>query len=235
MAKGPVPQDAPAPPPGAPFAGVAASFDDEHPWRRAAAEARGAGREYEAYAPFADEEVMREMRPHSTVNVVRLWTLLGGIFGGTCAFAMTIWMSRNWPLVVGGKPIVSWPPFICICFEMTVLYASFACLGALLVKARLPHLTLAAAYRPEFGLDHYGLFLPCWREEAETRRGELERGGAERTWLVFNPDRGRLALPSTLGEARGDRGPDSGLWPRRYDEGWWNRGGGDDPRDRPNH
>ncbi|HEY8055339.1 MAG TPA: DUF3341 domain-containing protein [Terriglobales bacterium] len=183
------------------FCGVGASFGDERPWRRAAAGVKEQGQAFEAFAPFADEEVMREMRPRSPISVVRLWTLLGGIFGGVVvAFAMVIWMSRDWPLVVGGKPIVSWPPFICICFEMTVLYASFACTGAFLVKARLPHLTLAAAYRPEFGSDHYGLYLPCARPEAEAWRQALERDGAERTWLVTNPDRGRLALPREWAE-----------------------------------
>lgn len=89
------------------FCGVAASFDDERPWRRAAEQAQERGQAFEAYAPFADEEVMREMRPRSPISVVRLWTLLGGIFGGVVvAFAMVIWMSRDWPLVVGGKPIV---------------------------------------------------------------------------------------------------------------------------------
>lgn len=180
----------------APFCGVAASFPDEHPWRRALAQARDQGLEFEAYSPFADEETVRELRPKSTTSVVRLWTLLGGIFGGVVvAFAMVIWMSRNWPLVVGGKPIVSFPPFICICFEMTVLYASFACTGACFVKGKFPHLTLPAAYRPEFMHDHYGIFVACARQEAGALRSQLERNGAQRSWLVYNPDRGRLAMP----------------------------------------
>ncbi|MGH9413645.1 MAG: DUF3341 domain-containing protein [Terriglobales bacterium] len=180
----------------APFCGVAASFTDEHPWRRALAQARDQGIEFEAYSPFADEEVLRELRDGSTTSVVRLWTLLGGIFGGVAvAFAMVIWMSRNWPLVVGGKPIVSFPPFICICFEMTVLYAAFACTGACMVKGKFPHLTLPAAYRPEFMHDHYGVFLTCARRHAAELRSLLERSGAEKSWLVYNPDRGRLAMP----------------------------------------
>ncbi|TAN21649.1 MAG: DUF3341 domain-containing protein [Acidobacteria bacterium] len=185
-----------------PFCGVAGSFANEHPWRRALAQARDQGLEFEAYSPFADEETVRELRPGATTSVVRLWTLLGGIFGGVVvAFAMAIWMSRNWPLVVGGKPIVSWPPFICICFEMTVLYAAFACTGACFVKGQFPHLTLPAAYRPEFMHDHYGIFLACAREEAGELRSRLERSGAQKSWLVFNPERGRLALPVEWGGA----------------------------------
>ncbi|MGH9476265.1 MAG: DUF3341 domain-containing protein [Terriglobales bacterium] len=185
-----------------PFCGVAASFSDESPWRRALGRVQDQGREFEAYAPFADEETLRQLRPRSTISVVRLWTLLGGLFGGVVvAFCMVIWMSRNWPLVVGGKPIVSWPPFICICFEMTVLYAAFACTGAFLVKAKLPHLTLPAAYRPEFLHDRYGVFVPCARLEAGELRSLLERQGAEHSWQVYNPPRGRLAMPVEWEEA----------------------------------
>ena len=178
-----------------PFCGVAASFEDEDSWRRAAMVAREDGYDFEAYAPIADEEVVREMRPHSTQNPVRLWTLLGGIFGGIIAFAFTIWMSRNWPLVVGGKPIVSWPPFICIAFELTILYASIACMFAFFALGRLPQLTLQAAYRPEFGLDRYGLFLPCLPEAASGLHQQMKLLGAVRSWPVYNPARGRLADP----------------------------------------
>lgn len=189
--------------PGAPgeaasFCGVAASFEDFAAWKHAGVEAREAGQTFEAYAPVADETAMRTLRPGNTQNQVRLWTLLGGLFGGTMALCMTIWMSMNWPLVVGGKPIVSWPPFIDICFEMSVLYGSFACMFAFFALGRVPHLTLAAAYRPEFAVDRFGLFIECRREHAEVIRRQLEQAGAERTWLVANAPRGRLAEPAPL-------------------------------------
>lgn len=187
--------------------GVAGSFDDEAPWREQAVELRGRGQRFEAYSPIADEGTLRAMRPHTTQNVVRLWTLLGGIFGGVVVgFCMTIWMSKDWPLVVGGKPIVSWPPFICICFEMSVLYGSFACMGAFFALARLPHLTLAAAYRPEFAVDHFGLFIPCPPEEAGHWRSVLIHAGAVRSWSVTNPERGRLEIPGAWEQGEPDLG-----------------------------
>ena len=194
-------------PPPAPFCGVAAAFEEHAVWKRAGLEARAAGQDFEAYSPVADEATLRALRPHTTQNPIRLWTLLGGLFGGTMAFCMTIWMSMNWPLVVGGKPIVSWPPFIDICFEMSVLYGSFACMFAFFAYARLPHLTLAAAYRPEFDVDRFGLFIACRREHAEVVRRQLEQAGAERTWLVVNPDRGRLAEPEPMVGLRDGPGP----------------------------
>ncbi len=178
------------------FVGVCASFADQKLWRAATLAAQDSGQAIEAYGPVADEATMRLLRPHSPQNPVRLWTLLGGMFGGFAAFAMTIWMSRDWPLVVGGKPIVSWPPFICICFEMTVLFASFACMGSFLAYARLPQLTLPAAYRPEFAVDHFGLFIACAPPEAERWQQQLTAEGAQQVWRIENQPRGRLALPT---------------------------------------
>lgn len=188
-----------------PVCGVAAAFDDEGPWREQGRALRRVQIAYEAYSPVADEQTLREMRAHTTQDPVRLWTLLGGIFGGVVvALCMVIWMSKDWPLVVGGKPITSWPPFLCICFEMTVLYGAFACMGAFFLRARLPHLTLAAAYRPEFAVDHFGLFIPCAPEKAGHWRSVLMRAGAVRSWTVTNPERGRLEVPGVWERGEAD-------------------------------
>ena len=45
------------------------------------------------------------------VSPVRLFTLIGGLTGCAAGFGMTLWMSHDWPVVVGGKPIGSIPPF----------------------------------------------------------------------------------------------------------------------------
>jgi hypothetical protein len=89
---------------------------------------------------------------------------------------------------------------------MTVLYAGFACLGAFLIRGRLPHLTLAAAYRPEFAVDHFGLFVPCAPEEVGRWRSRLIGAGAVRSWTVTNPDRGRLEVPGAWERGEPDVG-----------------------------
>jgi hypothetical protein len=48
------------------------------------------------------------------VSPVRLFTLIGGLSGCAAGFAMTIWMSYDWPVLIGGKPIASIPPYVVI-------------------------------------------------------------------------------------------------------------------------
>ena len=56
------------------------------------------------------------------MSPVRLFTLIGGLTGCAAGFGMTIWMSHDWPLVVGGKPIGAIPPYVVIAFELTILH-----------------------------------------------------------------------------------------------------------------
>jgi hypothetical protein len=112
------------------------------------------------------------------VSWVRLFTLLGGLVGCTAGFAMTIWMSDDWPLLVGGKPIAAVPAYVAIAFELTVLY------GALCTAAGMLILSLAKSlrgrpYHPSFSDDRIGLFVPCPPEQAPAVRELLVTAGSE--------------------------------------------------------
>ncbi len=181
-------------PAGTPLLGLAGSFAGAEQLLQARRLADAAGLDSEAFVPAPEEALIRKLRPQSTQNPVRLWTLLGGIGGGAAAFAMTIWMSKNWPLVVGGKPIVSMPPFIDVAFEWTVLFGAVFCALGLLRIARLPRLRFSPAYRPEFVVDRYGLLIRCSPAEEALARGLLAGAQAERIW----PVRARLLPPLTL-------------------------------------
>lgn len=92
------------------------------------------------------------------VSPVRLFTLLGGLTGCTAGFAMTIWMSYDWPLVVGGKTIASIPPYVVIAFELTIL------LGALSTVAAVAFFSVlmgkrGVAFDPRFSDDQIGVFV----------------------------------------------------------------------------
>ena len=60
------------------------------------------------------------------MSPVRLFTLIGGLTGCTAGFAMTIWMSYDWPVLVGGKAIASIPPYVVIAFELTILLGALS-------------------------------------------------------------------------------------------------------------
>ena len=73
------------------------------------------------------------------------------------SFFFAIATSLDWPLVTGGKPIVSWPPFIVIGFETTILIGSLATVAAMFLFAGLPKLGRAPGYDPRFSNDKFGV------------------------------------------------------------------------------
>jgi Alternative complex III, ActD subunit len=81
---------------------------------------------------------------------VKNFALLGAASGTTFGFAFTILTSLSWPLVVGGKPIVSIPPFIIIAFALTILFGSLATFFGFLLLARLPSVS-GVVPKEEFG------------------------------------------------------------------------------------
>jgi ActD protein len=112
------------------------------------------------------------------VSPVRLFTLIGGLSGCTAGFAMTIWMSYNWPVVVGGKPIASIPPYVVIAFELTILMgalstvAAVALFSVLMGRRGLP-------FDPRFTDDRIGIFVPVGSDQAGRVEQLLRSAGAE--------------------------------------------------------
>ena len=86
--------------------------------------------------PFGVPEV-EEILPGKR-SKVRFFALLGAASGTVTGFAFTILTSLSWPLIVGGKPIVSIPPFIIIAFALTILFGALATFVGFLLLSRLP-------------------------------------------------------------------------------------------------
>jgi hypothetical protein len=111
------------------------------------------------------------------VSPVRLFTLIGGLTGCAAGFGMTIWMSLDWPVLVGGKPIASIPPYVVIAFELTIL------LGALsTVTAVAPFSVLMGkrgiAYDPRYSDDQIGIFVPSGGDQQGPIEQLLRSAGA---------------------------------------------------------
>jgi hypothetical protein len=90
---------------------------------------------------------------------------------------MTIWMSFDWPLLVGGKTMSSVPAYVAIAFELTVL------MGALITVAAVAFLTLLGqkrrvAYDPQFSDDRIGLFVPSGSDQLGPVEQLLRSAGA---------------------------------------------------------
>jgi hypothetical protein len=127
------------------------------------------------YSAAPNHEI-EEALDHS-VSPVRLITLIGGLTGCAAGFGMTIWMSLDWPLIVGGKPIASIPPYVVIAFELTIL------LGALSTVAAVALFSIVMgkrgiAYDPRFSDDQIGIFVPGGADQQGAVEQLLRSAGA---------------------------------------------------------
>jgi hypothetical protein len=114
-------------------------------------------------SPVPSYEIDRAL--NAGVSPVRFFTLIGGILGALGGFALTIGTSISWPLITGGKPIISIPPFLIIVFELTILFAGIGALVGMLLSARLPKFSLDKRYDQRFSEDLFGIFVSCPKEK----------------------------------------------------------------------
>jgi molybdopterin-containing oxidoreductase family membrane subunit len=154
--------------------GVLGVFSRPDAAARAVEELRAAGvSDVRAAMPAPFPELVAALgRPQSALG----WATLGGGLAGTIAgFALTVGTSLDWPLVTGGKPIVSIPTFVIVAFEVTVLVGALANLAALIIsvaRRRRP-----VPFDPRWSGDRIAVFAVG--AERDKARAVLERAGAE--------------------------------------------------------
>ena len=130
--------------------GVVGEFVTEHELIHAAEKAREAGyRRYEAYAPFPVEGLSEAMGLKR--NKVPLITLIGGLCGGLGGFFFQYWCNvYSYPQNIAGRPLNSWPAFIPVTFELTVLGASLSAVFGMLALNGLPQ-----PHHPLFNVERF--------------------------------------------------------------------------------
>jgi hypothetical protein len=130
----------------------------------------------ESFAPVPDPRIEQALQPRA--SPVRAYTLAGGVLGGAAGLALPIWTSLGWPLMTGGKPIVSMPAFLVIAFETAILFGALFTLAGFLINARLPR-GPGPAYDPRFSADHFGVLVTtAGPEEGQAARELLAAAGA---------------------------------------------------------
>ena len=132
--------------------GIMAEFDSPTALVEAARKTHQAGyNRVDAYSPFPIEGLAEEIGFHH--DEVPLVVLIGGIVGGLTGYLMQYWMSVvSYPINVGGKPAHSWPAFIVITFEMTILFAGISAVFGMLALNGLP-----MPYHPVFNVPRFAL------------------------------------------------------------------------------
>src|SRR5215475_6490518 len=103
-----------------------AEFDNPTALVAAARAARERGyRKLDAYSPFPIEELSDVLHLHH--NRLPLIVLIGGICGGLTGYLLQYFITViYYPINIGGRPLHSWPSYIIITFELTILFASIA-------------------------------------------------------------------------------------------------------------
>jgi hypothetical protein len=130
--------------------GLMAEFGDEEALMDAVRRTRGAGYEQiDAYTPFPIEGLNEALGAKR--NWVPLITLVGGIIGLLGGYFLQYWAAAiAYPINVGGRPLNSWPYFIPITYEVTILIAAWSSLIGMLILNGLPR-----PYHPTFNVPEF--------------------------------------------------------------------------------
>ena len=157
-----------------PLYGVMAEFENPTDLVAAAQKVYSLGyRRINGYSPYPIEELSEAIG--FTKTSLPLIVFIGGLIGGLSGFFMQYWIEViDYPINVGGKPTNSWPAFIPITFEMTVLFAAFSAVLGMLILNKLPQ-----PYHPVFNLPNFALatrdrfFLAIEANDAKFNHAEV--------------------------------------------------------------
>ncbi len=130
--------------------GLLARFSDPEALVAAARRVTEAGyRNLDAYTPFPVEGLDEAMKLKGSLLPFAI--LGGGITGGLIGFLMQAYATAiAYPQNIGGKPLLSWPAYIPITFELTILLAAFGGVIGLFVVTRFPQ-----PYHPVFNVEDF--------------------------------------------------------------------------------
>jgi hypothetical protein len=132
--------------------GLMAEFDDPTSLVTATEQAHHEGyRSMDAYSPFPIEELHHALGSKPTR--LPLIVLIGGLIGCIGGYSLEYWVSAiAYPVNIGGKPLHSWPAFIPVTFECTILAAALSCVLGMLALNGLP-----MPYHPVFSVPRFAL------------------------------------------------------------------------------
>jgi Protein of unknown function (DUF3341) len=164
--------------------GLMAEFDTPEALLEAARRAFAAGfRKMDAYSPFPVDGLAEAIGFHQ--SLVPFIVLIGGICGCLGGFFLQYWVAViDYPINVGGRPLNSWPAFVPVTFEVTILLAALTAVFGVLALNGLP-----MPYHPVFNVERFELasrnrFFLCIEArdanfDPETTRKFFEEVGAQ--------------------------------------------------------
>jgi hypothetical protein len=140
------------------LSGVIGFFDDPHALIEATEKVRDAHyRNFDVYTPYpvhgldAAQGLKRSPIPFVTFAC--------GLTGAALGFLLQYWTSTiDWPIIVGGKPFNSWPAFIPVMFETTILFSGLGTVAAMFFLNGLPN-TRRKTFDPAVTRDRYAIVI----------------------------------------------------------------------------
>ncbi len=146
---------------------------------------RGAGfDDLEVFSPIPSHAIEHAFNPSPSPSPVRGWTLIGGLTGVSLGYLMTIWMSYDSGVVIGGKPFASIPAYTIIAFELTILFGGALTVLGMLVHGLLLPKQKSRSYRPSFSVADFGCVVECHSDQISRVRELLEGAGCTEVRVV---------------------------------------------------
>jgi len=127
--------------------------------------------------PFPSHKIMQALKVKK--SLVGWFTLCGGILGFMGGFSLAVYTSTQWDLIVSGKPILAWIPFVIVGFEGTILFSVFGNVIGLLLLARLPSYRWLKYYDPRCSGEHFGVLAACEVEQEDGLKEFFQKQGAD--------------------------------------------------------
>ena len=170
--------------PETPLYGLMVEFTDPTSIVAAARKAYEVGyRNMDGYAPFPIAELGEALGYHARGRLPRL-VFAGGLAGCLAGFGLQYWCSViDYPLNIGGRPLNSWPSFIPITFEMTILVAVLTAVFGMLAINGLPHPHHPLFNVPRFALASRDRYFLC----IEARDPRFELAAARQFLMGLGP------------------------------------------------
>jgi len=111
-------------------------------------------RNMKIFLPHPEHDVEHLVEKYEKPSRLKFFTLVGGLAGCFTGFAFTSYTVLSWPLIVGGKPMISIPPFTVIAFELTILLGALFSFAGIMILGRLPKISKMFAFEEIHGNDY---------------------------------------------------------------------------------
>lgn len=141
---------------------------------------------HRVHGPYPSHKILNALRLKK--SKVGYFTLIGGITGFLTGYALPIYSSVQWNLIVSGKPIVSPIPFFVVGYELTILFGVLGTVLGLLLNAKIPEFKSLKLYDERCSGEHFGIVAGCDPDgESDLTAFFKERGGEVRRFDESGP------------------------------------------------